>query len=216
MHAERFFEFLIDQGIEITQGQAESILVFKRELELNARLHRFISHSDVDRIIENHLSASFYFVKQFQAYSSERLKYADFGTGAGLPGFVVTIMFPQWDCRLIDSNKKKINFLKRVAALTPKKLSNGFLDCRIEALGSETGYNLISARALTSLENLASMAQRYLLPGGELHTLKGAESYKEEASQETIKNIAITPVDKEWSDEFPKLKDKVYIRIFRK
>jgi len=191
-------------------------MVFKRELEVNARLHRFISHSDVNHIIENHLSASFYFVKQLQSYSTEWLKFADFGSGAGLPGFVVAVLYPQWDCVLIDSNKKKINFLKRVAALTHKNLFSGLLDCRIEELGPEAGFNLISARALTSLENLAMMAQRYLLPGGELHTLKGAESYKEEASLETINRIAVTPVDKEWSGEFPKLKDKVYIRIFKR
>ena len=41
-------------------------------------------------------------------------KLLDVGTGAGFPGLVLAIAFPKLDVTLLDSNNKKIAFLKTI------------------------------------------------------------------------------------------------------
>ena len=46
----------------------------------------------------------------------------DVGTGAGLPGLLFAITRPNWQCFLLDSNAKKIRFIRQ--AVIELKLKN--------------------------------------------------------------------------------------------
>jgi len=42
--------------------------------------------------------------------------FADIGTGAGVPGVPISILFPESRFVLVDSNRKKISFIEKIAA----------------------------------------------------------------------------------------------------
>ena len=93
----------------------------------------------------------------------------DMGTGGGFPGAVLSIVGCK-NVTLVDSNGKKINFLK----LTKKELLLSFKTIlgRVEGL-THLKYDVITARALTSLDKLFSYSQKFLKKNTVMIFLKG-------------------------------------------
>jgi 16S rRNA (guanine527-N7)-methyltransferase len=103
-------------------------------------------------------------------------RFIDVGTGAGLPGFALKFVRPAWRGVLIDSTRKKIDFLNHVIE------SLGLEGIRAEQLRAEDAgqrkdlrerFDLVTARAVARMPVLAE----YLLPlctvGGLCVAMKG-------------------------------------------
>lgn len=83
----------------------------------------------------------------------------DFGTGAGFPGLVIKILFPNIDITLVDSLNKRITFLNEVITkLGLKKITA--IHSRIEDFGKihREKYDLVTARAVAPLNILLEYA----------------------------------------------------------
>jgi 16S rRNA (guanine527-N7)-methyltransferase len=112
----------------------------------------------------------------------ERGRFIDVGTGAGLPGFALKFVRPAWRGVLIDSTRKKIDFLNHV-------IETLALDgVRAEQLRAEDAgqrkdlrerFDLVTARAVARMPILAE----YLLPlcavGGLCVAMKGETAQTE-------------------------------------
>ena len=101
----------------------------------------------------------------------ETTPWLDLGTGAGLPGLVVAAMRPEVDCILVESRKKRVDWLDRAVA------DLGLSKCRVEGKRLEHVESfeaaVISARAFASLVKLLALSARFstqrtvwLLPKG--------------------------------------------------
>lgn len=97
--------------------------------------------------------------------------WLDLGSGAGLPGLVIAIMRPEAEVVLVESRRKRIDWLERMCA------ELGLLRCRIAGTRLENvptvPASVISARAFAPLPRLLSLSARfstegalYLLPKG--------------------------------------------------
>lgn len=93
----------------------------------------------------------------------------DMGTGAGLPGFLLKICGCN-DVTLIDSNGKKINFLKSVN--TKLNMDLNIIKKRLEDVGG-LKFNIITSRALSSLDKLFTYSQKFIKKNTVLIFLKG-------------------------------------------
>lgn len=100
----------------------------------------------------------------------------DIGTGAGLPAVMVAICQPQRAVTALDSNQKKIRFIKQVASeLGLKNLTP--VASRIEA---HTGtYQVITSRAFASLVDFVTHSQNKLADNGIICAMKGVEPVDE-------------------------------------
>ena len=99
----------------------------------------------------------------------KKLSILDMGTGAGLPGLALNILGCE-NVSLVDSNGKKIFFLKQVK----KKLNLNvriFLK-RIERL-EDLKYDILTSRALANLDKLLSYSQKFIKKNTVLIFLKG-------------------------------------------
>lgn len=79
----------------------------------------------------------------------------DIGTGAGFPGIVIKILFPNIKITLVDSLNKRIEFLKKV--INELELQNiEAIHSRIEEYGikNREKFDLVTARAVASLNIL--------------------------------------------------------------
>ena len=81
---------------------------------------------------------------------NRKLKIVDLGTGAGIPGIVLYI-YGYFNMFLIDSNIKKITFLKKVAK--DLNLSFNIIYSRIENFKNNK-FDIIVSRALAKLDKL--------------------------------------------------------------
>lgn len=97
--------------------------------------------------------------------------WLDLGSGAGLPGLVVAAMRPEWTVTLVESRRKRVDWLERMRDTL--KLDA----CRIEGKRLErvdsVPAGIISARAFASLNRIITLSARFstsetlwLLPKG--------------------------------------------------
>ena len=100
----------------------------------------------------------------------------DIGTGAGLPAVIVAICQPQRAVTALDSNQKKIRFIKQVASeLGLKNLTP--VASRIEAHAGS--YQVITSRAFASLVDFVTHSQSKLADNGIICAMKGVEPIDE-------------------------------------
>lgn len=112
-----------------------------------------------------------------------RVKCADLGTGAGLPGLLLSLVFPQYSWDLVESMGRRVSFLENAKIMVP---GAGFriVPKPFEQLAAQS-YNLITNRAFQPLD-LASfkLQTELLLPGGVAVWYKGRyESIEEESKK---------------------------------
>lgn len=101
----------------------------------------------------------------------------DVGTGAGLPGLLLAIARPDWQCVLLDSSAKKIRFVKQ--AIIELEITNVETVCtRIEKFNpplkkGRGGFSTIISRAYTNLHRFYTQTARLCMTNGCLLAMKG-------------------------------------------
>lgn len=96
----------------------------------------------------------------------------DVGTGPGLPGIPMAIMYPNKQFSLLDSNGKKTRFL--VQAKLSLGLSNiEVFNVRVENLPDKHLFDQIMSRAFTALDNMVSLCKHLLTGNGQFLAMKG-------------------------------------------
>ncbi|PNH00601.1 Ribosomal RNA small subunit methyltransferase G [Tetrabaena socialis] len=103
-------------------------------------------------------------------------RVVDVGTGAGLPGMVLAAARPQWKVTLLDSLRKRCDFLRQAAAVAG--LTNvEVVWCRAEEGGQRPdlrqAYDLAVARAVAESRVLAELCLPFVRVGGTWVASKG-------------------------------------------
>ena len=152
----------------ITKLNKYLILLKNSQLKFN-----LVSNKSLEDIWNRHFLDSFQIIK----FIGNNKRMLDFGSGAGFPGMVCGICSTNY-VYLVDSNKKKVSFLKQIK----KKLNlkNVFVyHTRIENFRTKKKFDVICSRAVSSLANLLS----YTIDFSNLNTrfifLKGKKVDKE-------------------------------------
>ena len=97
----------------------------------------------------------------------------DVGTGAGLPGVPMAILFPQREFHLLDSNGKKTRFLFQVK--TALRLDNMVVHhARVQTFRVAEPFDAVLSRAFASLQDMMHGCRHLLAPEGRLLAMKGA------------------------------------------
>ena len=110
----------------------------------------------------------------------------DVGSGAGLPGIPLAILYPKKFFTLLDSNGKKTRFMRQ--AVIDLKLDNvQITQERVEAFQGE--FDHVISRAFSSLKNFLDSSERLVKPGGTLLAMKG-----DKLEQLNKKRISVYPI----------------------
>ncbi|HEY0635260.1 MAG TPA: 16S rRNA (guanine(527)-N(7))-methyltransferase RsmG, partial [Gammaproteobacteria bacterium] len=102
----------------------------------------------------------------------------DVGTGAGLPGIPLAILFPDRHFVLLDSNGKKTRFL--VQAKASLGLDNvTVVHSRVEEYRPLEPFDTVIARAFAALTEIVSLCEHLIATGGEVLAMKGSATEAE-------------------------------------
>lgn len=120
--------------------------------------------------------------------------WLDLGSGAGFPGMVVAAIDRTIDIVLVESRRKRIEFLEHVAATLGVSDRVKVAGSRLETIDTQA-FDVISARAFAPLDRLLPLASRFstpktlwLLPKG-----RGAASELDAARSSWQGNFRIVP-----------------------
>ncbi|AFY54023.1 16S rRNA m(7)G-527 methyltransferase [Rivularia sp. PCC 7116] len=117
-----------------------------------------------------------------QAEDKETIKIIDLGTGAGFPGIPVAITVPNCTLNLVDSTKKKVNFID---GILPKLNLNNVkaTTCRAEEIGRDSehreSYDMALIRAVATASTCAEYTLPLLKQGGLAVVYRGSWTEKE-------------------------------------
>ena len=194
MNIETFIKEVEKLNISVTKENLASLARYKDLLvEYNKKFNLTAIKSD-EEIYLKHFYDSLTLIK---AYSiNGNLKLLDIGTGAGFPGIVLKIFYPDLELTLLDSNHKKIAFLEVVI----KELNLKNVTCinsRAENLPKtyREYFDIVTSRAVAHLRILLELSIPYLKVGGKLIAMKGLSEEEIKESAKILEKLDSTIVD---------------------
>ena len=132
-----------------------------------------VSRTTLDELWHRHFLDS---AQLFDLAPDDARRWTDLGSGGGFPGMVIAILAaercPELDVTLIDSDARKVTFLRTVARETSVRTT--VIAARAEEAAG-TSADVVSARALAPLPALLPLALRHLAAGGIALFPKGAQ-----------------------------------------
>jgi 16S rRNA (guanine527-N7)-methyltransferase len=162
-----------EMSVTLSDGQIEKLLAYVREFEKWNKAYNLSAVRDIRQMVARHLLDSLSVVPWFSAnkkFSATRV--IDVGTGGGLPGIPLAIMFPEKHFTLLDSNGKKTRFLfhvKTLLGLTNVTVENR----RVEEFQPEPKFNAVISRAFASLQDMTEGCAHLLEDAGIFLAMKG-------------------------------------------
>ena len=131
---------------------------------------------DQDKAVSHHLLDSLAILPFVDALAPANV--LDVGSGGGQPGIPLAIARPSLAVTLLDSNSKKVAFLKQAAMELP--LPGLSAQClRVEAWQPEQKFAAITSRAFAEVADFVSLTRHLLAPGGRWLAMKGVYPQEE-------------------------------------
>ena len=108
-----YFEQLLKKSnIKLDNSKVEILLKYLQLLTEKNKVMNLTAIRDEKEILEKHFIDSLLLSELFLHTDK---KIIDIGTGAGFPGLVLAVAFPEKDFLLVDSVRKKISFIDEAA-----------------------------------------------------------------------------------------------------
>ena len=197
MTENKFIEELKKINIELNQKQLEQLKKYYELLiEWNEKIN-LTAITEKEQVYLKHFYDSLTINKVYEL--NKKIKVCDMGTGAGFPGLVLKIVFPNLQIELVDSLMKRIKFLDLVIKeLELKDITTNHARIEEYSIKHIEEYDLITARAVTNLRMLTEISSQALKIKGKMIFLKGDSKEEIEESLNTLKilNLKLEKVEK--------------------
>ena len=216
-----------EYGIQLSREQLTAFDIYYNLLiEFNEKVNLTALTSPEDVAVKHIIDSLSCFDKDLFL---DKATVLDLGTGAGFPGLPLKIFYPNLKLTLVDSLKKRLNFLDEVINTLQKTNSLSdiaenmneiiLVHSRAETLGKDKTYresqDIVVSRAVAKLSVLAEYCLPLVKQKGYFIALKGANLEEELKDAEKAINILGGTIFKIQNILLPKLPDKravIYIK----
>ena len=148
-------------GIHLTEKQIQQFISYYEKLVEWNEMMNLTAITEYDEVMKKHFIDSMTLIKAFDVNQSASV--IDVGTGAGFPGLVLKIAFPNFKITLLDSLNKRIQFLNEVIGnlgLDGVETIHGRAEDFAKPGKLREKYDLCVSRAVANLSTLSE----YCLP----------------------------------------------------
>ena len=169
--------FLEGESFFLTDLQRDLLKQYQNLLTMYAGRMNLVSKGDSEHLVERHFLPCLWLCSCLSGIPLSRM--LDIGTGAGLPGIIVQIMFPDMQIVLLESIRKKAVFLKTVC--DDLAIGANVVCERAESYykTNMAYFDAVSARAVATIDRLWPWSQPILKSSGILMAMKGDNSQSE-------------------------------------
>ena len=161
MNREEFLTAVKELGISITDKQLEQLNEYYKALvEWNKKIN-LTSITEEKDVYLKHFYDSLTLFKEYDL--TKNISLCDVGTGAGFPGVVLKIVFPNLKITLVDSLQKRLKFLDYVIKLLDLK-DVELVHERMEDYSkhNEERFDIITSRAVAKTKILVEISFKAL------------------------------------------------------
>ena len=188
MNKKEFLEELSKLNIYLTEKQLNQLDKFyKLLISWNEKINLTTIIKEEDVYLK-HFYDSLTLIKAIDL--TKDLKVLDVGTGAGFPGIVLKIVFPNLKITLLDSLNKRINYLNEV--IKELELKDIETICsRSEEYSKKHSeeYDIVVSRAVAHLRILSEITFSSVKVNGYLIAMKGNIDFELDESKDIISKL---------------------------
>ena len=187
--AEQLAQGIAELGLQVTSEVLSKLNEYLALIAKWNRVHNLTAVRDSAKMVSVHALDSLAVAPHLQATS-----VVDVGSGAGLPGIPLALLWPQSRVVLLDSNHKKAAFLRQAAI--ELALKNVEVVCaRVEAWQPAQKFDLVISRAFSDLPEFLKLAGALCADGGVVAAMKGVYPDEELAQlPATFKLVRTVPL----------------------
>jgi 16S rRNA (guanine527-N7)-methyltransferase len=159
-------------GLNISESQKTQILNYVTLLAKWNQVYNLTAVREIEQMISKHVLDCLAVLPYIHG-----TRILDVGTGAGLPGLLLAIVRPSWQCILLDSNAKKIRFVQQ--AIIELEIPNAqVVHSRMEKLNPsqqkiDEKFDTIISRAYSEISHFYQQTLPFCATGGLLLAMKG-------------------------------------------
>ena len=188
MNREDFIKELKNIGIIITEDILNKL---NRYYELLCEWNKKIN---LTRIVEEKDVYLKHFYDSLTLYKvadlNNNISLCDVGTGAGFPGMVLKIVFPNLSVTLVDSLLKRINFLNVVIKeLDLKDIKTVHARCEDYAKDHREEFDIVTSRAVANLTTLSELCIPMVKVNGYFIPMKANAKEEIRESSDILKKL---------------------------
>lgn len=152
-------------NIDLTENQQNQLLYYLQQLLFWNKAYNLTAIKQPEMALIKHILDSLSILPHLPNGS-----LLDIGAGGGLPSVIIAICQPERSVTALDSNSKKVRFIKQVVSELGLKNVNPVAS-RIEEHKGK--YEIITSRAFSSLLDFVALGRDKLAEDGEFWAMKG-------------------------------------------
>ncbi|HUR88939.1 MAG TPA: 16S rRNA (guanine(527)-N(7))-methyltransferase RsmG [Ramlibacter sp.] len=158
-------------GVPVTDTQVRQLIAYAQLLQKWGKVYNLTALLSPDEVLTHHLLDSLAVAEPLRrTCGGMPAELLDVGSGAGLPGAVISVIEPRIRVDCVDAVAKKAAFVQQVSATLGLANLHG-IHSRVEQVAGQ--YRVITSRAFASLVDFVQLTRHALAEDGVWMAMKG-------------------------------------------